>query len=623
MSGIVALFDSAGVDRERLVSMHDRLCHRGPDGDGIWCDTQVGLGHQQLQTTPEAAYDDQPYRENGDVIVADVRLDNRAQLLEQLSLREPSEQIPVSQLLLSAYRKWGTDCLNQLVGPFAFVIWDSDNDWLFCARDHFGIKPFYYYKTENVFAVASEQKGLLCLPTVPGVANETKIGDFLLGMYEDKERTFFESIRRLPPACAMKVGQDGTQSWQYWNLDPTHTITLNSNAAYERRFRELFEKAVGSRLRSEGPVGAALSGGLDSSSVTVVARDLLPSDNPLHTFSNVYDDAPSSDEREFIETVTQQDGIESHYIFPENVGLLPDKKQLWRYFDKPPHNTMHFAEWERTKCVKNSGVSAILGGTFGDVAIGYGLDMLPELFWTGRWRKLYDELHGLSDILNSPMKQLFVQLVVAESVPESVRKVRRKYKGYLSPLEQANPMLNASFVAKTNLQERYTRQNNQGTIVAPRSRRCQRRALLSGKHATNFEALDLLHAVFGIEPRYPFTDKRLVEFSLAIPPTQKLSDGWTRSIVRRALGDQLPDKIQWRPWKTLVNEAFWNALDHEETRIEDLVTNPDPLTPYLNLEALRTSYDQFSEEKNSRDARALWRALSLSGWCNEYQFPAR
>jgi len=206
----------------------------------------------------------------------------------------------------------GEHCPEHLIGSFAFVIWDADEETAFCARDRFGVKPLYVYSGDDAFAVASEMKALLALPFVSPAVDEVNIGDFLEGTFHDKERTFYQSLRRLPPAHATTVRGDDTEEWQYWDLDPTRTISLESDAAYERRFRELFEQAVDCRLRSSGTVGTSLSGGLDSSSITVMARELLPEQQSLHTFSNVYDDAPSADEREFIESVT--DGEESRHI---------------------------------------------------------------------------------------------------------------------------------------------------------------------------------------------------------------------------------------------------------------------------------------------------------------------
>lgn len=621
MSGLVALADRtrAGIQRDQLQRMNRAIRHRGPDDSGTWCGEYVGLGHQQLRSTPEAYFDTQPRSDHGLTVAGDIRIDNRDELFECLSISEQPEKVPDSRVLLNAYQKWGANCARHIYGSFAFVIWDTHKSQLFAARDRFGVKPLYYHIDSETFAAASEKKALLTLPSVSGRVDESKIGDFLISLYEDKERTFFESLSRLPPAHIMVIDAEGACQRQYWDLDPTRRVTLGSDAAYERRFRELFEQAVRSRLRTSGSVGTSLSGGIDSSAVTVLARDLLPESNVLHTFSNVYDETPDSDEREFIEPVVNGDGIESHYVFPEQSQSLLEEGEVATYLDQPPHNTMHFAVRERTRRAKNNDIDVVLGGELGDSAVGYGLGVLPELFWKGRWSKLYRELRAMAGVIDAPVSHLFKYHVLTELVPDTVGRWRQKFRGEYRPLKEKNSSLNPEFVNRIDLQSRYQDLHLQKSSIMPRARRLQRLALLTGRNTTNLEVLDLIHAAFGIEPRYPFTDARLIEFSLAIPPTQQFSDGWTRSIIRRSLDDILPEKNQWRPWKTSVSEAFWNALSADDKQISQLYNEPGPLARYVNPESLETSHRRFKRKPTSQDARSLWRALSLYIWLDEYE----
>ncbi len=619
MSGIVAYFDRGGsVDRRTIRAMCERIDHRGPDGDGQWVDEQVGIGHQSHKTTPEAVFEQQPTRV-GDVVVAfDGRLDNRPELFELLSdPPSPSEQTADSQLLLAAYREWGTSCLTHLVGAFAFVIWDGKRERVFCARDHFGVKPLYYHHDDGIFAVASEQKALLEVPSVDRMLDQVKVGDFLTGTFEDKSNTFFSSIRRLEPSHAISVSSERADHWQYWTLDPTRTITLSSDGAYERRFRELFEQAVSCRLRSSGTVGADLSGGMDSSSITVMARKLLPSAQPLHTFSNVFDDARASDEREFIETIGHRPGITSHYVFLDNVSALTDREMLMEYFDEPPHNTMNFAQWEDMKRAQDIGVDVVLSGALGDSAISYGLGLLPELFRTGQWRLLNRELRAMGAINGASRRALFLNHTLKPLVPQAATWRFNQLRGEPVLEQDANAALNPQFVEQIGLRDRYRELNDLGSVLRRSGRRWQHRSLLSGETPATFETVNQMGALFDVESRYPFTDKRLVEFSLAMPATQQLKDGWTRSIMRRSIPDLLPGKIQWRPWKTSVSSAFWNALRTEETQLRTLVDDPGPVSPYLDEDQLQSVAHRFDSAPTSRDARTLWRGLSLRSWLAE------
>ncbi|MUV88608.1 asparagine synthetase B [Halapricum sp. CBA1109] len=616
MSGIVALFDreGAGLDSAVFAAMHDRLDHRGADGSDQWTDDRIAIGHQHLDITPQAAYDDQPCVTDELVVAGDVRIDNRPELFDALPALNDSARTPDSQVVTAAYREWGTDCVDHLVGAYAFVVWDRTERTLFCARDPLGVRPLYYYQSPGLVAVASEKKALLALPSVPQTVDDRRVGSFLVDSYENRSRSFFEAIRRLPPAHTMTVEEGSVDRRRYWDLDPNRTVSLASDAAYERRFRALFERAVSSRLRADEPVGADLSGGIDSSSITVMARDCLEDSQPLHTFSHLFDDAPSSDEREFIEAVTDIDGIEPHYLHHGDAGIFGDEDRLRTVFDQPPHNTMHFAECARARRAREEGVGVVLSGALGDSTIGYGLGLLPELLWTGRWRHLYGELQAMGEVLDASPNYLFVQYVLSELVPPRLSRWRRRFDGDPIGPMAANPTLSPSFVDRIALADRYTDPDARGATFTPRSRRRQRRSIITGKNAVNFEALDLTFAGTGVTPRYPFADTRLIEFSLAIPPTQQLRDGWTRSIGRRALSDLLPEEVQRRPWKTFQSEAFWNALARSDDCLDSLAADLGSVGRYLDADAVGAAYERFRETPSPRDARALWRALSLSVW---------
>jgi len=618
VSGIVSLFDRGlGIDpSERTETMLETIDHRGPDGTGRWYDDRVGIGYQHLETTPESRFDEQPHACDGVVLAGDVRIDNREELREQVPLPDDDGPVTDSEFVLAAYRRWGTQCVDHLVGAFAFVVWDRERERLFCARDHFGVKPLYYHHSDGVFALGTEQKALLALPFVPGTLDEVKIGDFLTGNFADKERTHYESIKRLPPAHAMTVEVSGVERWQYWDLDPTRTIELESDAAYERTFRELFEQAVECRLRSVSPVGTSLSGGLDSSSITVTARELLPNDESLHTFSNVYDEAPSADEREFIETVTEREGIESHYVFCDEVGVLPDRETLFEYYDQPPHNTMEFAIWERVKRANQIGVGVAMEGALGDSVGNHGFGLLPELLRKGRLWHLLRELRGMGEVWGVPVRRIFIQNALSPLIPPEVKWKYDEFRGRPILEQAANPTLTPSFIECVDLRERYKKDSSKGPLFRQTARGWQRRSLLAGRVPAAFETSDQLHAAFGVEPRFPFADKRLVEFSLAIPVSQQLSDGWTRAILRRSLADLLPEKVRTRPWKTAMNEAFWNALHNDTELLTAQIDDLGRLSRYVDSELLQNAYDRFKKEATTEtpDARVLWYAVSLSTW---------
>lgn len=624
MSGFVALFDRGGVGiaRTDLDAMIESIDHRGPDGSGAWYDNDIALGHQQLQSTPESRFDEQPYRDGELVVVCDARLDNRQTLLDQFGLHSEKQVIPDSQLLISAYRKWGEHCVEHLVGAFAFVIWDENNQSIYCARDHMGVKPIYWYRNEDLFAVGSEVKTLLTLPYIEKELDEVKVGDFFVGRFGDKTNTYYKNINRLAPAHAMAVGSESSQMWQYWDLDPSRTIELKSDAAYERRFRELFEQAVECRLRTPDSVGTTFSGGMDSSSIAVTARDVLPSEKPLHTFSWVFDEAPGSDERAYIESLVDRDGIVPHYLFLDDVGVLTDSEQVFKYLDEPPFNAMHYAWWEQSKVAADTNIGVLLDGALGDSAISYGFGLLPELLRTGQLRQLKTEIQDLANNWNVSSYQLFKQKALVPLIPDPVKQKRRQLRGEAILQSKRAPALDPTFVEEIGLRSRHKRLYGGWSLFGESARQQQYQSIMMGLTTANLETIDARHARFGIEPRHPFTDKRLLEFSLAIPASQQLSDGYTRSIIRRSLSDLLPKKIRDRKWKTNVSEAFWHSLSLDIERIERVLDDPGYLDQCLDMNKIQIAYEEFQtdHDQDPHKARTLWKTLSLWLWLQHHEF---
>ncbi len=403
MSGIAGIYylDDRPVDRADLERMVDILAHRGPEGADVWCEGFVGLGHRMLWTTPESLLEQLPLKDRtGNLILtADARIDNRDELISALSLNDrPAEKITDSDLILATYEKWGDRCPEKLIGDFAFAIWDGRNQKLFCARDHFGIKPFYYYyQPGKVFVLASEIKALYTLPSHPRRINELREAEYLLNILE-KANTFYQDIFRLPAGHKMTVTHKSIKLCSYWSLDPSRELRLGSNNEYAEAFSEIFTESVHCRLRSAYSIGSTLSGGLDSSSITCAASKLLlhNGNQPLHTFSTVFDEIPECDERSFINAVLVQEkeNLIPHYINGDHLSPLTDIDRVLWHQDEPFFAANLFLYWNLCRSVKSSGVRILLDGLDGDTVISHGMGYLTELASTGKWFSLTKELIG-------------------------------------------------------------------------------------------------------------------------------------------------------------------------------------------------------------------------------------
>ena len=663
MSAIAGIYypDGQPVNRADLERMIETLAHRGPDGAGVWSEGSVGLGHRMLWTTPESLHERLPLvNETGDlVLTADARIDNRDELIAALGLTDrPPGEITDSQLILAAYEKWGEHCPGKLLGDFAFAIWDERRQKLFCARDHFGVKPFYYYSSGRAFVFASEIKALLCLPEVPRRLNELRVGYHLAMTVEDKALTFYQDIFRLPPAHGMTVSRDRTRLQAYWSLDPSRELRMESDEAYAEAFRELFTETVRCRLRSAFPVGSLLSGGLDSSAVTCVARDLLAQNggHRLHTISAIYDETPECDERRFINAVLGQGNLEPHYVHMDQLSPLADFERVFWHGDEPFTSPTFYIAWGLSQAAHEQGVRVLLDGLDGDTAVSHGNGYLAELARTGRWAAFAREARAIAQHENLPSvpllleqygvpyltelargwkwvtfareanelsrhldvsrRNLFRYCGLKPVLPESLKRTWRALRGRNRPARSVDSIINPEFASRISLDEHIKALAGHRSILPRTAREEHYRALTSGLIPYVFELANRASTAFSVEARHPFSDRRLLEFCLALPPEQKLYQGWTRIVMRRALAGILPEEVQWRGGKTINSTAFTHGLlNFEDGLLEEVIMNgPGSIEPHVDIAALRETYHRYLSQKQPADEIRVWNAATLALW---------
>lgn len=669
MSGIVGIFylDDRQLDRQQLDLMVDSIAHRGPDGATIWSEGSVGFGHRMLWTTPESLLETFPLvNATGNVVLtADARIDNRDELIRNLDLtNRPAEKITDSQLILSAYEKWGEDCPQYLLGDFAFAIWDGRRQRVFCARDHFGVKPLYYhYQPGKAFYFASEIKALFCLPGIPRRVNEVRIADYLYPMLEDKSITAYEGIFRLPPAQTMTVGVRGQIEYQtYWTLEFQKELQLDSDEEYAAAFREIFTEAVRCRLRSAFPVGSHLSGGLDSSSITCVARNLLRSQGAkLHSFSNVFDTVTECDEREFIEPIVAQGGLIPHYLHPDRTGPLSQWENIFPADEEPCLiGANGYLVWGLNRAAQDAGVRVVLDGFDGDTTVSHGMGYFAELARQGKWGTFAAEANALcqhfdnspSAILHyygltyleelakqwkwlefakavrslgrhfkiSSYQKLLLRYGLTPIIPAFLLKAWRALRGHNSSLDHAFTLINSKFADRMGSKSRrQTLESPDHPIQSDQEE--QWRTLTSGGLTLVLEQGDRGAAACSIESRHPFMDKRLIEFCMALPASQKLKQGWTRAIMRHAMHGILPETVQWRGGKTDMNpNCLYGLLNYNQNLVDEVViTQTETIAPYIDLNTLRQSYKRLvlDGKVTNEDFSRVWQAIGLALWLRQ------
>ena len=677
MSAIAGLFylDGRPARSELISQMVDAMRHRGPDRQDTWVHAAVGLGHGMLETTPESLHERLPWEhpQSGCVITADARIDNRDELMAALRLRPASDEIvPDSTLILYAYEKWGEDCVDHLLGDFAFTIWDPNEQRLFCARDHMGVRPFYYFHQPNgVFVCASEIKALLTLNAVPRRLNEVRIADYLATMYEDKEVTEYEEIWRLPPGHVLTIDTSTPtlKKRQYWELERGPTIQMESNQAYAEQFRELMTEAVRCRMRSQKPVATELSGGLDSSFVTCLARDI--SDGPIHTISLLFPSTPTTDEREYIKAVLDtSDAFIPHAVNSADQGFMEELGEICQHIDEGVFlSGAHYMMWQNYRAARETGARILLTGVDGDSVVDHGTLYLSELAKQGQWERFATEVKQLAQRnaeigetqeflaeLASPQKMIdrygrpYLKRAIREhgytrfysatrillnQLPISAYWLYRSFAGdfvrsLIGETEfkrvRGHPSiangrkllpqiesLKAEFADQVNYFSRYeSRKRN--NLDAVREEQIQ--LLNSGVFTTTLEACNHYTSAHSVEAAHPFMDVRLLEFAVCLPSEQSLSEGWTRAILRRAMNQIVPDKVRLRQAKANIHPVVMKQINfYDKERLSEFVQDPGLLRKYVDLDQYRELY----ERRHELNARGQWRITFLTNvafWLN-------
>ena len=634
------MYDRTGqpVERTLVEGMTTALKHRGPDAEKLWLAGPVGFGHRMLRTTPESLYDKQPHVDvTGTLcLTLDGRLDNRHELQAAFKAKGITcRSLTDTELVLGAYTYWGERCVEHLIGDFAFALWDSRRQTLFCARDHIGVKPFYYYVSDQYFLFGSEITALLSVPHVPQHINEARIADYLVTELEgiDTTCTFYQAILRLPPAHTLTVCGEHLSIRSYWSLDPSQEISYHSQAEYTEAFRNVFTQAVECRLRGASPVACMLSGGMDSSSIVGVARELLgkmdkPSTRSVPTFSAVSAEATNCVETSYIQAVLSLDKLRAHTVRPDQLGsFLTELEQVPVSTDDLFDNLIIVPQLMYI-AARRQGMNVLLDGVDGDLVASQGASSLAYLLRAGQWRTALDEARGIQKFFDSSCSvgQLLLNsslLALRPFVPARVLWLRRRLRHTRSFKQTlANSLINPDFARRIDLAGRLEMLWEQG-CTQPQTLREEHAASLNSAYIpVALERYDRVAATYSIEPRHPFLDKRLVEFCLALPREQKVSHGWSKILLRQAMAGLLPDQVRWRPgWEHLGDDFSAALLGLEHALLKHVVQGVSDdsgdmidLSEYVDGVALRQAYQRYVSCGSFEAGEKVWQAVTLASW---------
>ena len=599
MSAILSVYHRDGQPAEPLdlTAPMDAMAHRGRDGQGIWHEGPVSMGHRMCWTTPESLTEVLPLvsHTGNYAITADARIDNRDALCDQLKV-EPGERskLPDSALILMGYERWGEAVVDWLLGDFAFAIWDRAKQELFCATDPLGVKPIYYFEGPHLFALASQITALLSAPGIPKRLNEEGLATrltFYLSI-ADKAVTCFDGIRALPPGHTLTVGDDAVRLRAYWEPDPHRRLETKTDEAYLESFRALFDDAVRARLRSAFPVATMLSGGLDSSSIAcVAARRMRDRGQQLIALASVLPaghKGPEEDERYYIDLIRDQKELDVEYVTGEGWPIFgPELEALFDRTGSPNLVPTHYRYTAMYNTASRRGVRVILDGIGGEMgATSDGPGYLASLALHGRWLRLGKELRALSTVLHRPWWHGVRTRVLNPLMP--IFWHRANHVSFW----RSQSILDPQFADRIQLDRRLKQVWRSSFHTRPNVRRNELSEILVFRGPKYGFGID-----DDIEIRCPFMDRRLVEFCLAVPGHLKVQNGWTRFLIRQGMAGVLPGEVRWRITKGPIAPDMFLRLKSTKNQIQaelDTIGLADPVRRYVDVARMKSTLEHLS-----------------------------
>ena len=554
-------------DRLSLPNMLDGIAYRGPDGTSKWQSDGVGLGHAHLRCDAKAVAGPSLFHHapSDCVITAHARLDNREELGSALNLNaETISEKSDAKLILLAYLQFGKACPSKLLGDFAFAIWDSRSKCFFCARDHMGMKPFFYTLTPNGgFLFASDFEALFAHPLVVRKINRLKVNDFL----EDREgrdstSTFHPDIFRLAPAHSISWNGDRLCVSRYWELRAPPPLEMDSDDEYRAAFLSVFEQAVRCRLPRDRNAATMLSGGVDSGAVSTVAAEIFENEGlKLPTITAL---GPHANEETRRATLSAASPLfEPLYVRTDSLGwMLPNLRSLFENCRDPFDCTMAMIQ-SVYLAAKSKGIRIVLDGGGGDLAFISG-NLAAQAASKGRfdeaWKIIQKRRVASRD--NRSFAIQFCRSIAAAWAPQLLRVAFESLRTWMRPHRQiphfsfddSSACLTASQLRKTSNAKRSVEHHRPYGVSYRIARLTDANAIVGN------ERYERAAASLHIDARDPFMDIRLIKFCLSLPNDQLERDGWPKFLLRRAMTGKLPDAVLWTPGKHTFGPAFTRSV---------------------------------------------------------------
>jgi asparagine synthase (glutamine-hydrolysing) len=618
IAGILELNYAPFPSIPKYLDVMNRLqAHRGPDGEGFWIHSQtyLGLAHLRLSII-DLTTGDQPMSDEAEnVIIFNGEIYNYIELRQELrSFGHSFKTTSDTEVILKSYQQWGKDCISHLRGMFAFAIWDEQQKILFCGRDRFGIKPFYYTIQDNVCYFASEVKALL--PFLPQInTNRNALKEYLYFQLLLSEETLFEGINELPPAHSLTIANGSLIKQRYWevyyHLDFDHTPKY-----FEEKLRFLLEDAIHVHTRSDVPIGAYISGGIDSGIVGAITAQYKQDAN-FQAFTGKFSLGDLYDESHYARSIATKYGMQLHEIDINSQDFVDTIHKVIYHLDYPVAGPGSFPQYHVSKLASKHR-KVVLGGQGGDEIFGGYTRYLVAYFeqcikgaidgnlYGGNFIVTYESIiPNLVALQNyKPMMKDFFKDGLFDTIEKRYfRLINRSQDlkneinwgelGDYSPFDTFKTIFEGQNVGKESYFDKMTHFDFKTLLPA----------LL--------QVEDRMSMAHSIESRVPFLDHPLIEFAATMPSNVKFKDGTLKMILVNAMKDVLPNDVVSRKnkmgfpvplneWLQKDLKEFINDLFHSQRFKYRSYFNQEEILKGLNFE--------------NKFGRKIWGLLSLEIW---------
>jgi asparagine synthase (glutamine-hydrolysing) len=581
----------------------------GPDGRSCYHKDGVSVLYRAFHTTKESRRETQPHiSQSGTVITWDGRLDNRAELIPQFDTRLSIDSPDVS-IAAAAYDKWGTNCFARLIGDWTLSMWDPNERSLILAKDPIGARHLYYSIEKNQISWSTILDPLVLFAGRPFALDEEYIAGWF-SFFPATHLTPYAGIASVPPSCFVRLERERRTISKYWDFDPHKKIRYRTDAEYEERFRAVFAEAVVRRLRSDSPILAELSGGMDSSSIVCIADTIIArgtAETPrLDTLSYYNDSEPNWNERPYFTKVEERRDRTGLHI---DVGAQESFRlgfESGRFAAGPASGGGLPSEAGRqfAECIASQGSRVVLSGIGGDEIMGGVPTPTPELMdllARAKFSALVGQLKAWALNKRKPWFHLFLEAArgffphALVGTPKQIRPVDWLHSAFVKRQRSAltgYPIRVKLFGPLPSFQE------NVSTLDL------LRRQL----------ACSMLSSTPLCEKRYVYLDRDLLEFIYAIPREQLVRPGHRRSVMRRALIGIVPDEVLNRKRKAFVARASITALSMEYARLIEM--SQDMISANVKIVDAKAFRDAMQRTRHGQAIHiaVMTRTLALESW---------